>query len=155
MTSNIGSLYLLDGVTADGEVKEEARVRVMGELQSHFRPEFLNRVDEVVLFKPLTLGEIERIVDLILEDLNTRLEDRRITLEVTEAARRFLANQGYDPAYGARPLRRFVSREVETRLGRALLKGEVPDGGTIRVDVLDGELTMVPMSTAAEAGAVA
>jgi ATP-dependent Clp protease ATP-binding subunit ClpB len=143
MTSNIGSEYLMQGVTADGEIKEDARNLVMGALRNHFRPEFLNRVDEIVLFKPLTLAEIEEIVDLLLNDLRTRLLERRITLQITEPARRFIADQGFDPAYGARPLRRFIAREVETRVARALLRGDLPDGGVISVDVVDGELTVV------------
>ena len=128
MTSNIGSLYLLDGLTDDGEIREDARERVMGELRAHFRPEFLNRVDEIVLFKPLTLAEIERIVDLQIADVRARLADRRLGLELTEAARELIARQGYDPVYGARPLRRFIQREVETRIGRALIAGEIRDG---------------------------
>ncbi|MGH1562589.1 ATP-dependent chaperone ClpB [Mumia sp. DW29H23] len=140
MTSNIGSEYLLDGVTAGGEVKEEARSSVMRLLQSHFRPEFLNRVDEIVMFKPLTLAEIERIVDLQLEELHQRLADMRISLDVTAAARRYIADQGFDPAYGARPLRRLISREVETQVGRALLRGDAGDGGVISVDVVDGKI---------------
>jgi ATP-dependent Clp protease ATP-binding subunit ClpB len=146
MTSNIGSEYLMQGVTAEGEIKEDARRLVLGALQSHFPPEFLNRVDEIVLFKPLTLGEIEQIVDLLLNDLRTRLLERRIALQVTEPARLFIADQGFDPAYGARPLRRFIAREVETRVARALLRGDLPDGGVISVDVVDGELTVVPVS---------
>ena len=142
MTSNIGSQYLLDGVTSGGEIKSEARSTVMGELRSHFRPEFLNRVDEIVLFKPLDLAEIERIVDLLLDDLRSRLAEQRIRLTVTEAARRFIADQGFDPAYGARPLRRFIAREVETRVGRALLRGDLPDGGTVSIDLDQGELVV-------------
>jgi len=142
MTSNIGSQYLLDGVTSGGEIKSEARSIVMSELRSHFRPEFLNRVDEIVLFKPLDLAEIERIVDLLLDDLRSRLAEQRISLTVTEAARRFIADQGFDPAYGARPLRRFIAREVETRVGRALLRGDLPDGGTVSIDLDQGELVV-------------
>jgi ATP-dependent Clp protease ATP-binding subunit ClpB len=145
MTSNIGSEYLMQGVTAEGEIKDDARRLVLGALQSHFPPEFLNRVDEIVLFKPLTLGEIEQIVDLLLNDLRTRLLERHITLQVTEPARRFIADQGFDPAYGARPLRRFIAREVETRVARTLLRGDLPDGSVISVDVVDGELTVVPV----------
>jgi ATP-dependent Clp protease ATP-binding subunit ClpB len=155
MTSNIGSEYLLDGVTADGEVKEDARNLVMTALQGHFRPEFLNRVDEIVLFKPLTLGEIETIVDLMLNDLRTRLSERRITLQVSEAARRLIAAEGFDPTYGARPLRRFIAREVETRVGRALLKGDLPEGGAISIDATDGELTVVTLSQVSGERAVA
>jgi ATP-dependent Clp protease ATP-binding subunit ClpB len=142
MTSNIGSQYLLDGVTPDGEIKPDARARVMAELRSHFRPEFLNRVDDVVLFKPLTLPQIERIVDLQFEELRRRLADRRITLELTDEARRVIAAQGFDPVYGARPLRRFISHEVETRIGRALLGGDVRDGAIVRVDAEGGELVV-------------
>jgi ATP-dependent Clp protease ATP-binding subunit ClpB len=116
----------------------------MSALRSHFRPEFLNRIDEIVLFKPLTFMEIERIVDLQLNELRERLAEQRISLETTEEARRFMAEQGFDPAYGARPLRRFVSREVETRVARALLRGDLPEDSTIVVDVADGELSVVP-----------
>ena len=140
MTSNIGSLYLLDGLTDDGEIREDARDRVMGELRGHFRPEFLNRVDEIVLFKPLTLGEIERIVDLQIADVRTRLAGRRLGLELTETARELIARQGYDPVYGARPLRRLIQREVETRIGRALIAGEIRDGATIIVDAEEDQL---------------
>nr|WP_103959559.1 ATP-dependent chaperone ClpB [Nonomuraea solani] len=142
MTSNIGSQHLLDGITSDGEIKPEAHDGVMAELRRHFRPEFLNRIDDIVLFKPLTEVEIERIVGLMFTDIRQRLADRRLTLEVTEEARKLIANQGYDPVYGARPLRRFIAREVETRIGRALLTGEVPDGSTIVVGADKGELNV-------------
>jgi ATP-dependent Clp protease ATP-binding subunit ClpB len=141
MTSNIGSLYLLDGLSDDGgEIRADARERVMGELRGHFRPEFLNRVDEIVLFKPLTLGEIERIVELQIADVRDRLAGRRLGLELTEAACVLIAREGYDPVYGARPLRRLIQREVETRIGRALIAGEIPDGATITVDVDEDQL---------------
>ncbi|WP_425566139.1 ATP-dependent chaperone ClpB [Nonomuraea monospora] len=142
MTSNIGSQHLLDGITSDGEIKPEAHDGVMAELRRHFRPEFLNRIDDVVLFKPLTEAEIERIVDLMFTDIRQRLADRRLTLEITEEARKLIANQGYDPVYGARPLRRFIAREVETRIGRALLAGDVPDGSAIVVGADKGELNV-------------
>ena len=142
MTSNIGSVYLLDGVTAEGEIEPDARDRVMGELRGHFRPEFLNRVDEIVLFKPLTLAEIERIVELQIRDVQRRLADRRITLELSEAAEGLIAREGYDPVYGARPLRRFIQREVETRIGRALVAGDIRDGATIVVDAEGDELVV-------------
>jgi ATP-dependent Clp protease ATP-binding subunit ClpB len=112
----------------------------MSDLRGHFRPEFLNRVDEIVLFKPLTLREIERIVDLQIADVERRLAERRLQLELTEDARELIAREGYDPVYGARPLRRFIQREVETRIARALLSGEITEGETIRVDVSAGEL---------------
>jgi ATP-dependent Clp protease ATP-binding subunit ClpB len=141
MTSNIGSLHLLDGL-ADGEITEEAGTRVMAELRTHFRPEFLNRVDDIVMFKPLTLEEIERIVDLQVDDVRRRLADRRLELEVGETARQLIAREGYDPVYGARPLKRFIQREVETRIGRALLSGEVRDGSTIVIDAEGGGLSV-------------
>ena len=125
MTSNIGSEWLTADAVSDGEIKPDARERVMAEMRTHFRPEFLNRLDDIVLFKPLTQPEIERIVDLMMNDLRARLSDRRMTLEISDEARRFIAQQGFDPIYGARPLRRFISREVETRIGRALLAGDV------------------------------
>ncbi len=139
MTSNLGSQYLLEGATANGEIKPDAREGVMTELRMHLRPEFLNRVDDIVLFKALTEPEIERIVELMLDDLRSRLAPRRITLDVTEAARRFIAEEGFDPVFGARPLRRFIAHEVETRIGRALLGNEVLDGATIRVHLRHGE----------------
>jgi ATP-dependent Clp protease ATP-binding subunit ClpB len=142
MTSNIGSLHLLDGIDSEGRITEEARVQVLGELRSHFRPEFLNRVDDIVLFKPLTLAEIERIVELLVDDVRARLAERRIALEVSEGARELIARLGYDPVYGARPLRRFVQHEVETRIARALLSGEIVDGSTITVDADGGELVV-------------
>ncbi|MFE4830992.1 ATP-dependent chaperone ClpB [Streptomyces sp. NPDC056672] len=141
MTSNIGSTYLLDA-SVDGEIKPDARAQVMAELRSHFRPEFLNRVDDIVLFKPLGLAQIERIVDLQFEELRRRLAERRITVELTEQARELIAHQGFDPVYGARPLRRYISHEVETLIGRALLRGDARDGSVIRVDAQNGELVV-------------
>ncbi|MBV9012443.1 MAG: ATP-dependent chaperone ClpB [Pseudonocardiales bacterium] len=142
MTSNIGSQYLLDGVTADAEIKPEARELVMGELRRSFRPEFLNRIDDIVLFSPLTQAQIEQIVELMVGELRARLAERRMTLKVTDEARRFIAAQGFDPVYGARPLRRFLAREVETRIGRALLTDAIPDGATIRVALKGEELVV-------------
>jgi ATP-dependent Clp protease ATP-binding subunit ClpB len=142
MTSNIGSDYLLEGVTPDGEIKPDAREAVMAELRRHFRPEFLNRIDDIVLFKRLTLSQIERIVELQFDELRRRLAERRMQLELTENARRLVASQGFDPVYGARPLRRFISREVETRIGRALLGGDVRDGATVKVDAVNDELVV-------------
>jgi ATP-dependent Clp protease ATP-binding subunit ClpB len=140
MTSNIGSEYLIEGVTPAGEIKPDARELVLSELRRHFRPEFLNRVDDIVLFKSLTEPEIERIVELMCDDLRSRLSDRQITFEISEDARRLIAHEGYDPIYGARPLRRFIAHELETRLARALLGGNIQDGATIGVDVRDGQL---------------
>jgi ATP-dependent Clp protease ATP-binding subunit ClpB len=142
MTSNIGSEYLLEGVTSGGEIKPDAREQVLAAMRARFRPEFLNRLDDIVLFKPLTRPEIERIVDLMFNDLRVRLAERQMTLEVSEDARAFIAQQGFDPVYGARPLRRFIAHEVETRIGRALLSGDVRDGAVIRVGMAGGELSV-------------
>ncbi|MFD9936804.1 ATP-dependent chaperone ClpB [Streptomyces massasporeus] len=142
MTSNIGSEHLLDGATAEGEIKPDARALVMGELRGHFRPEFLNRVDDIVLFRPLGERQIERIVELQFDELRRRLAERRITVELSEGARELIAHQGYDPVYGARPLRRYISHEVETLVGRALLRGDVQDGAKVRVDAEHGELVV-------------
>jgi ATP-dependent Clp protease ATP-binding subunit ClpB len=142
MTSNIGSEYLLEDATAGGEVKPDARDRVLAAMRAHFRPEFLNRLDEIVLFKPLTEGEIEHIVELMFNDLRSRLAERQMTLEITPAARRYIAERGFDPIYGARPLRRFIARDVETRIGRALLSGDVRDGAVITVEYADTELVV-------------
>jgi ATP-dependent Clp protease ATP-binding subunit ClpB len=142
MTSNIGSTNLLEGVLATGEITEPARVAVMQELRRHFRPEFLNRVDDVVLFKPLRLDEIKQIVDLQTEDLRRRLTDRGIRLELTDASREFVARQGFDPVYGARPLKRFLQHELESRIARALVAGEVHDGSLLKVGMKDGQLAI-------------
>jgi len=142
MTSNIGSQYLLEGVTAQAEITPEARELVMGEMRRYFRPEFLNRIDDIVLFSPLTQAQIEQIVELMFNELRARLAERRISLEISDEARRFIAAQGFDPVYGARPLRRFIAREVETRIGRTLLTGAIPDGATIRVDLKGDEIVV-------------
>jgi ATP-dependent Clp protease ATP-binding subunit ClpB len=134
MTSNIGSPHLLEGVTSAGEIDEYARGRVLAELREHFRPEFLNRVDDVVLFKPLSREEIEQIVVLQIDDVRGRLAERRIDLVLTEAARTLIAEHGYDPVFGARPLRRYIQREIETRIARALLAGEILDGARVTID---------------------
>jgi ATP-dependent Clp protease ATP-binding subunit ClpB len=141
MTSNIGSLHLLGNAGGSGEIDEATRNKVSEELKLNFRPEFLNRIDEIVLFKPLTLGEIELIVDLMLNQLRERLSDRRIELELTEAAREHIAREGYDPVYGARPLKRYLQRRLETALSRKILSDEITDSSRVLVGVLDGELT--------------
>ena len=143
MTSNIGSPHLIEGITEKGEISESARKLVMDEMRRQFRPEFLNRVDEIVLFKSLTLTEIKRIVDLQLDLLRKRLSDRFIQLELTEAAKEFIAREGYDPVYGARPLKRFLQREVETALSRKLLKGEIPEHSGVKVDYRAGKLEFI------------
>jgi ATP-dependent Clp protease ATP-binding subunit ClpB len=142
MTSNIGSHYLLEGISRGGELNESVKDQVMKELRQHFRPEFLNRVDDIVLFKPLTLSEVEQIVGLLVRDLSNRLEERNVRVEITDAARKFIARSGYDPVYGARPLRRWLQKELETRIGRSLIAGDVPEGATIRVDEKNGELSV-------------
>ncbi len=140
MTSNIGSPHLLEGMSAKGEIKESARTAVMSELRSHFRPEFLNRVDEIVLFKPLGMNEIVKIVDLLMQAVQARLVDRRIELELDPKAKEFIADQGYDPVFGARPLKRFIQRQFETKLAKALLKGEISENSHVRVFVENDEL---------------
>jgi ATP-dependent Clp protease ATP-binding subunit ClpB len=142
MTSNIGSHHLLDGVTADGEIKPDAHDRVMAELREHFRPEFLNRVDDIVLFTPLSMSQLQRIVELQLSELRDRLAQSQIDLDITTDARRMIAERGYDPVYGARPLRRYIAHEVETKIGRALLRGDIAGGGRISVTVVNGELAV-------------
>jgi ATP-dependent Clp protease ATP-binding subunit ClpB len=141
MTSNIGSRYLIEDESGlVGEIAEDTRKAVMADLRAHFRPEFLNRVDEIVLFKPLTMAEITHIVDLQLNLLRSRLAERHIDLELTKAAKELLARRGYDPVYGARPLKRLIQRELETRLSRALLKGEITDHSRMEITAKQGEL---------------
>ena len=136
MTSNIGSHHLMnDAVMGATEIDDPSRNAVMADLRSHFRPEFLNRVDDIVLFKPLSPSEITKIVDLLVAGLSNRLADRDITLALTDAAKQHVAEHGYDPVYGARPLKRYLQHEVETRIGRAIIKGDVPEGSTVSVDV--------------------
>ena len=138
MTSNIGATALMEGITDKGEITEGARNEVMRQLRLHFRPEFLNRVDDVVLFKPLRDEELERIVDLLTVDLKRRLEERSITLELTRNAKRFIAKEGSDPVYGARPLKRFIAHEVETKIARMILSGQLHEGKKLLIDS-DGE----------------
>jgi len=153
MTSNIGAEFLIAD-TADTEIDPATREQVMAELRGHFRPEFLNRVDDIVLFKRLSLDQIEQIVDLQFADLRERLADQRLGLEITEPARRLIAERGFDPVYGARPLRRYIAHEVETQIGRALLAGNLPPEPTVRADARDGEL-LVDFVTARQAQGVA
>jgi ATP-dependent Clp protease ATP-binding subunit ClpB len=141
LTSNIGSPFLLEGIGADGEISDEAQAQVQAELRRTFRPEFLNRIDEVVLFKPLSIVDMAEIVKLQLADVTSRLRDRDIRLEVSEAACRLIAETAYDPSFGARPLKRYIQRELETKIGRKLIAGDIQDGQTIYVGVQDGELS--------------
>ena len=141
MTSNLGSRHLLEGVTGD-TIPESVRESVMMELRKAFRPEFLNRIDETILFKPLTLEEITTIVDLQLTDLNKRLADRRVTVVLDKKAKEWAAEKGYDPVFGARPLKRFLQRNIETQLARALISGTVAEGSEVKFSVKDDKLTM-------------
>ncbi|HHV72449.1 MAG TPA: ATP-dependent chaperone ClpB [Clostridia bacterium] len=143
MTSNLGSHYLLEGISEDGTIKESAREQVMAELRLHFRPEFLNRVDDIILFKPLTDREIEEIVELLFADLQRRLKDKQVSLELTAKAKEYIAKQGYDPVFGARPLKRFIQRNVETLIARALIKGEIGEGSSLQLDYKDNVLKLV------------
>ncbi len=143
MTSNIGSAHLVSGLDTNGEWSETVRGHVMRELGHHFRPEFLNRVDDIVLFKPLSLNEIGQIVRKLVEHLQARLNDRQITLQLTDEAVNLIAEQGFDPAYGARPLKRFIQRALETKVARAMIAGEASEGSTVVVSVVDNELQIV------------
>jgi len=143
MTSNIGSNYLFEGIDRAGHISEEARKQVMVALRQQFRPEFLNRVDDTVIFKPLTEEELAKIVALQVVELRARLVERRVKLELTEVAKRFAARNGYDPVYGARPLKRFLQQELETPIARLLLSEDSVDGATIEVDVKDERLAVV------------
>ena len=139
MTSNIGSPYLLDGIDENGEIKPEAQSQVMDDLRGHFRPEFLNRLDEIIMFKPLTKSNIGKIVDLMVSELDKRLADQELSLELTDAAKDQVIENGYDPVYGARPLKRYLQKYVETLAARKILSGDVHAGDTLVLDVQNGE----------------
>ena len=141
MTSNIGSSYLLEGIDENGNIRPEAQQMVMNDLRNHFRPEFLNRLDETILFKPLTKGNISSIINLLLAELNERLADRELTLRLTDSAKTFITDHGYDPVYGARPLKRYMQKHVETLAAKLILSGEVGTGDTIVIDVEGDHLT--------------
>ena len=140
MTSNIGSSYLLEGIDDQGNISEESQKMVMDDLRAHFRPEFLNRLDETILFKPLTKGDIYHIIDLLVADVNKRLADREISISLTEAAKNYVVEGGYDPTYGARPLKRYLQKNVETMAARLMLKGDIGAQDTIVLDVENGSL---------------
>ena len=148
MTSNIGAQYLLDGIEENGEIKQESQDMVMNELRGHFRPEFLNRLDEIIMFKPLTKGNIGGIINLIIDDLNKRLADKELTIELTDEAKHFIIENGYDPVYGARPLKRYIQKYVETLAAKLILAGDLDSGDTIVIDVENGQLTAVPRANA-------
>ncbi len=140
MTSNIGSVYLLEGMNEDGTIDMEAEKLVMSELRAHFRPEFLNRLDETIMFKPLTKNNISGIINLIMADLNKRLSDKDLKIDLTEAAKRFIVDNGYDPVYGARPLKRYMTKTVETLAAKLILSGRINEGDNILIDEVNGEL---------------
>ena len=142
MTSNIGSPYLLDGIDEKGDIKPEAQEQVMNDLRGHFRPEFLNRLDEIIMFKPLTKDNVGKIVDLMVKELSDRLADQELSLELTDAAKQMVVDNGYDPVYGARPLKRYLQNYVETLTAKKILSGDVHAGDTIVLDVRDGEFTV-------------
>ena len=140
LTSNIGSQYLLDGIDESGDIRPEAKAEVMNDLRSHFRPEFLNRLDETILFKPLTKNNIGSIIDLLVADINKRLADKELVVALSDSAKQFIVDNGYDPVYGARPLKRYLQKNVETLAARLILSDGVHTGDTIRIDVVDGKL---------------
>ena len=140
LTSNIGSQYLLDGIDENGDIKPEAKAEVMNDLRAHFRPEFLNRLDETILFKPLTKNNIGSIIDLLVADINKRLADKELVVALSDSAKQFIVDNGYDPVYGARPLKRYLQKNVETLAARLILSDGVHTGDTIKIDVIDGKL---------------
>ena len=140
MTSNIGSSYLLDGINADGSISKEAEDAVMGDLKNHFRPEFLNRLDEIIMFKPLTKDNISNIINLLVADVNKRLADKELEIVLTDAAKDFIVENGFDPMYGARPLKRYVQKTVETLAAKLILEGNINTGDEIEIDLIDGKL---------------
>ncbi len=144
MTSNLGSQELLDGISEDGSIKPEAQEMVMEGLKGHFRPEFLNRLDEIVMFKPLTKDNIGNIITLLMKDLNRRLADKEISVELTDAATQYIIDNGYDPVYGARPLKRFLQKHVETLSAKLILSDGIRTGQTIVIDLVDGSLVANP-----------
>ena len=140
LTSNIGSQYLLDGIDENGDIRPEAKAEVMNDLRAHFRPEFLNRLDETILFKPLTKNNIGSIIDLLVADINKRLADKELVVALSDSAKQFIVDNGYDPVYGARPLKRYLQKNVETLAARLILSDGVHTGDTIKIDVVDGKL---------------
>ena len=144
LTSNLGSEYLLDGIDENGEISEEAKTQVFALLKQSFRPEFLNRLDEIVCYKPLTKTDISAILDLQMAKLNARLADSQLTCRLNDSARAFIIQNGYDPMYGARPLKRYLQRHLETQIAKELLQDEIPSDGKLLADVQDEKLVVVP-----------
>ena len=150
MTSNIGSSHLLEGINPDGSIKPEAEEAVMGDLKNHFRPEFLNRLDEIIMFKPLTKDNISNIINLLVADVNKRLADKELEIVLTDAAKDFIVENGFDPMYGARPLKRYVQKTVETLAAKLILAGNINTGDDIVIDLVDGKLTARAAARAVE-----
>ena len=150
MTSNIGSSYLLEGINQDGSIKQEAEDAVMGDLKNHFRPEFLNRLDEIIMFKPLTKNNISSIINLLVADVNRRLADKELKIVLTDAARDYIVENGFDPMYGARPLKRYVQKTVETLAAKLILSGNINTGDNIVVDLAEGKLTAMAQAGSSE-----
>ena len=140
LTSNIGAQYLLEGIDENGNIKDECKKMVENELRASFRPEFLNRLDETILFKPLTKGNIGGIIELLLREINTRLAEREISIKLTDSAKQYIVDNGYDPVFGARPLKRFLQKNVETLAAKLILSEEISVGDVILIDLENGEL---------------
>ena len=141
LTSNLGSADLLDGIQPDGSIAESARNAVMGELRRAFRPEFLNRLDEIILFKPLTKENLNGIIEILMQGLRKRMADKTLKLDVTDAAKSLIIERGFDPIYGARPLKRYLQSAAETLIAKEILRGDLPAGSTLVLDAENGELT--------------
>ena len=142
LTSNLGSSYLLDGIDENGEISEDAKDQVSQLLKQSFRPEFLNRLDEIVYYKPLTKENVTKIVDLLVRDLAKRLEDRQLKLEITPQAKELIVDNGYDPVYGARPLKRYLQSKIETMIARTIIAEDLVPGNTIEVGTKNGDFTI-------------
>ena len=155
LTSNIGSTTLLEDITEDGTIHPETEDRIKGLLHEHFRPEFLNRIDDIVLFSPLLFEEIKQIIDLLTADLSNRLAEQGLSVEISEPARELIAREGFDPVFGARPLKRYLQRTLETRIARALLAGDFSSGSKILVDVREGKLAVTSAVTETSTGTAA
>jgi ATP-dependent Clp protease ATP-binding subunit ClpB len=148
MTSNLGSQYLLEGISSEGELRDDVREQVLATLRGSFRPEFLNRVDDIVMFTPLLREEIKEVIELMMERLRGRLAEKKVSVELSEEAKDFIAREAYDPVYGARPLRRYLQNHIESRLAKQLIRGEIGEGQTVTVDVQEGELAFSTQAAA-------
>ena len=142
LTSNLGSDFILEGITENGDISEDAKEKVQQLLKQSFRPEFLNRLDEIVFYKPLQKEEITKILDLLIKDLEKRLEDKHLKLELTDNAKKYLIDNGYDQVYGARPLKRFVQKKLETLIAKKILTGKILPNSTVKIDCEDNELAI-------------